>query len=60
MVTMFAVPKVFSGRFNVIQRNAIQSWTKVCDDAEIILLGNEPGTAEACEEYGLKHLPDTG
>ncbi len=29
MITIFAIPKPFKGHIDVIQRNAIQSWTKL-------------------------------
>ncbi len=28
-VTIFATPKAFRGHFSVIQRNAIESWTRL-------------------------------
>jgi len=41
----------------VIQRNAIESWTHLKPRPEIILLGNDDGTAEVAGELGLRHLP---
>ncbi len=41
----------------MIQRNAIESWTHLKPRPEIILLGNDDGTAEVAGELGLRHLP---
>ncbi|MBI4544599.1 MAG: hypothetical protein HY703_05370 [Gemmatimonadetes bacterium] len=56
MLTVFAVPKPFQGEFAVIQRNAIGSWTRLEPAPEVILFGQEPGTAALCDELGLGHV----
>lgn len=58
MPTIFSCPKPFSGHFAVIQKNAIRSWTLLKPCPHIILIGNEPGTAEVCRELNLMHVPD--
>ena len=58
MLTILSTPKAFTGLFAVIQRNAIESWTKLEPRPEIILFGRDPGTAEICDELGLRHVPD--
>lgn len=58
MLTLFTIPKAFRGHIAVIQRNAIQSWTKLEPRPEIILLGNDPGTPELVLELGLRHIPE--
>ncbi len=58
MLTLFAIPKPFHGHIGVIQRNAIQSWKRMCPECEIILLGNDEGTAEVALEMELRHVPD--
>ena len=58
MLTIFTTPKAFEGHIGIIQRNAIISWTKLKEHPEIILLGNESGTAEICKEFNLKSIPD--
>lgn len=58
MVTIFSVPKPFTGRFKIIQRNAITSWTYQKSNPEIILLGSEKGTKEICRELKIRHIPD--
>ena len=58
MITIFAMPKAFRGHIDVIQRNAIKSWTRLSIKPEIILLGTDEGTAEVAREFGLRHIPE--
>jgi hypothetical protein len=58
LLTIFSIPKAFKGHVGIIQRNAIESWTKLAPRAEIILLGNDEGTAEVAREFGVRHLPN--
>lgn len=58
MLTIFATPKPFKGHFNIIQRNAIMSWKMLSVKPEIILFGNEEGTAAICREFNLIHRPN--
>lgn len=57
MLSLFAVPKAFTGDATLVQNNAIASWTRLGNDCEIILLGDDPGTAEAALRYGVGHDP---
>ncbi len=57
MLTIFAIPKPFTGEFAHIQRNAIHSWSRLEPLVEIILFGNEAGTAEIAAEFNLRHVP---
>lgn len=57
IITLFSAPKPFTDpHIAMIQRNAIKSWT-LLPDAEVILLGEETGLAEAAKELGVKHVP---
>ena len=58
LLTIFTIPKAFKGHTGIIQHNAIESWTKLEPRPEIILLGNDEGTAEVAREFGLRHLPN--
>ena len=58
VLTIFTIPKAFRGRFQTIQRNAIQSWLRLEPACEVILLGDDPGTAEVAAELGVRHVPD--
>src|SRR5437773_1932544 len=57
MLTIFSTPKPFEGHSNVIQRNAIKSWTLLHPEVEVILFGDEEGTAEACRDLAIHHEP---
>jgi hypothetical protein len=57
LLTIFATPKKFEGHIGVIQRNAIESWTRMRPQPEIILFGTDAGTAEIAAEFGLRHVP---
>jgi hypothetical protein len=58
MLTLFALPKAFEGHSAIIQRNAIESWTRLEPRPEIILFGTDAGTAEIAAEFGLRHYPE--
>lgn len=59
LLTIFSTPKPFTDPFiATIQRNAIQSWMNLGSEVEILLVGNEPGQAEATAELGVRVLPD--
>lgn len=56
MLTIFSIPKAFEGHVGIIQKNAIQSWTKL-PDCRVILFGKEVGLAEVATELGVEHEP---
>src|SRR5580704_13506231 len=56
MITFFSTPKPFAGHIEVIQRNAILSWKRAYPEADIILIGDDLGTAKVCRELGLVHV----
>lgn len=58
MLTLFAMPKPFRGQIDMIQRNAIRSWTLLRPTCDIILFGNDEGTAEVAQELRVRHVPD--
>jgi hypothetical protein len=58
MLTVFSIPKAFAGHIGTIQRNAIQSWTCLEPRPELVLLGNEAGTAEAAREFNARHIEE--
>ncbi len=57
-LTIFAIPKAFEGHTGVIQENALKSWTRLEPRPEIILFGNDPGTAEVAGDLHLRHVPE--
>ena len=58
MLTIFSIPKPFQGHIGVIQRNAIQSWTRLHPDCEVILCGDDDGVKEAAAKFRTRHIPD--
>src|SRR5258707_2179124 len=58
MLTIFTTAKAFRGHFNVIQRNALKSWTLLHPDVEVILFGDDAGAAETARALGLRHEPE--
>src|SRR5260370_33512420 len=58
MLTLFAIPKHSRGHFATIQRNAITSWTRLLPRPEILLFGNEEGTAGLARDLGVRHIPE--
>jgi hypothetical protein len=58
MLTIFAIPKAFKGQFDAIQHNAIRSWVQLDPKPEVVLFGDDEGTAEIAQELGLRHIPE--
>ena len=59
MLTLFSCPKPFTNPHNrQIQRNAIGSWLQLKPRPEILLLGDEEGTAQVALEFGVRHIPE--
>jgi hypothetical protein len=57
VLTIFTTAKPFREHISIIQRNALKSWTLLHPDVEIILFGDDPGSAEASRDLGLRHEP---
>ncbi|MDQ6671600.1 MAG: hypothetical protein M3069_12785 [Chloroflexota bacterium] len=57
-VSVFTIPKPFSGLAALQQRNAIGSWTRLGSDVEVILCADERGVADTALEFGARHVPD--
>lgn len=60
MITIFCCPKPFDIHSGTLQENAISSWLRLRPRPEVILCGDEDGTAEVCRSLGLKHIPEVG
>jgi hypothetical protein len=58
MLTVFSTPKPFIGHIDVIQRNAILSWQQLHPEIEVILVGDDAGTATVCKELGILHIAE--
>jgi len=57
MLTLFTVPKPFSGHVGVIQKNAVQSWARLGQGCQVILCADEKGTGQLAEMVNAIHLP---
>jgi len=58
LLTLFTAPKPFNDpHIDIIQRNALRNWLALGDVVEVLVIGDEPGIAEACEDLGVRHLP---
>jgi hypothetical protein len=56
VITLFAIPKPFAAAAAVIQENALESWTRLGPEVEILLLGNDEGVAEAAARTGVRQV----
>ena len=58
LITLFSATKPFTDPFiATIQRNAIQSWTRLGWEVEVMLVGDESGSKEIADEFNLRYLP---
>jgi hypothetical protein len=55
VLTLFAIPKPFVGHIGVIQQNALESWARLQPRCEVLLMGDDAGTAEAATRFGFQH-----
>lgn len=59
LLTLFTAPKPFTDpHVDLIQRNALRNWLALGNEIEVVAIGDEPGIAEVCQEYGIRQLPD--
>lgn len=56
LLTVFSTPKAFRGPTAIQQHNAIQSWSRLGVEVEVLLIGDEEGTAEAAQQHGVRHV----
>ena len=55
-ITIFSLPKPFTDpHIDLIQRNAIRSWTALGPDVDVILMGDEDGIERAAGELNVRH-----
>jgi hypothetical protein len=57
VLTIFSIPKPFKEHIGIIQRNAIESWTRLTPVCEVMLFGDEAGVAEAAQDLKVQHVP---
>jgi hypothetical protein len=56
-LTIFAIPKAFRGHIGVIQRNAIEAWTRIQPAPQVLLFGDDEGVGEVARDLGVRHVP---
>jgi hypothetical protein len=57
MLTLFSVPKPFTGRIGEIQEAALASWAALDRDVQVVILGDEAGVGEAASAACVEHGP---
>jgi hypothetical protein len=57
VITLFSIPKPFTGAAAVAQRNALRSWTALGPDLRVLLLGDEEGVVAAARDFGAQPVP---
>lgn len=55
LLTLFTLPKPFTGDTAILQKAAIRSWC-LLDGVEVLLVGDEPGLLDAAAEVGAGHV----
>src|SRR6266849_4888798 len=58
LLTVFSTAKAFRGITAIQQDNAIQSWRRLGSDVEVVLIGDDAGTADAASRLGTRHIGD--
>ena len=56
-LTIFAIPKAFRGHIGVIQRNAIEAWTRMQPKPQVLLFGDDDGVGEVARDLGVRQIP---
>lgn len=57
-LTLFAIPKACKGHIGVIQRNAIEAWTRMQPAPQVLLFGDDEGVGEMARALGVQHMPE--
>jgi hypothetical protein len=55
LITLLAIPKPYVGHIGRIQRAALASWVRLRPRADVVLVGDAEGTAEAAARWGAAH-----
>ncbi len=57
-ITIFTTCKPVEGEAAVFQRKALESWSRLGPNTDVLVIGDEPGARKCCESFGLRHHPD--
>lgn len=58
MLTLFTTLRPDVGEFGRLQRNALESWTRLQPRCEVLVLGDEPGAGELATAVGATFVPE--
>lgn len=58
MLTLFTLPKPFTGDAAKLQETALESWTRLAPGVQVVLVGSDRGIAEAASAAGVEHVPE--
>jgi hypothetical protein len=58
MITIFTTTKAAKGAVSISQRNTFSCWKRLQPACEILLIGEEEGSAEMAREFGLRLIPE--
>jgi len=58
-LTLFTAPKPFTDpHIRIIQRNTLENWLALGEDVEVVVIGDEPGISDVCQDLNIRHLPE--
>ncbi len=57
LITLFAIPKPFTGQIATLQRNAVRSWHRLGPQVELLLFGDDESLHELADEVAATVLP---
>ena len=58
-LTIFTIPKPFvDEHLSLIQNNALDSWAHLGPEVEVLVIGDDPGVADAAAAHGVGHVAD--
>jgi len=58
LLTLFTAPKPFTNpHINMIQHNTLKNWMALSEDISVVVIGDEPGISETCQELNIQHIP---
>jgi len=58
LITLFTIPKPFEGHYEIIQKNAINSWMLLGPKCEIMVFSHDLSTEKICNEYQIRYIRD--
>jgi hypothetical protein len=57
LLTLFTAPKAFTHpHIRIIQRNMLLNWQALGAEVEVLVIGDDAGIAQQCQELGIRHL----